>query len=185
MASFPPPSPPLGPVAPWLCSRGSSALPRHPTPHRRSCRSCGFRLLRPDCPCCWQPTRRSPGSRACSFSACLGSTTTRDHPPTRVCAGVCAAFPICPQGRRPGLDFRSSIPCPLIPLSTLRVAPHDAPRKTGGQVVRYSLPVGLFHSLLHAGLSRRTDSTLNSYFHASVVRRCAASPTRSTTLAPN
>jgi hypothetical protein len=62
-----------------------------------------------------QPTMRSPGSRACSFSACAGSTTTRDHPPARVCAGGCAAFPICPQGRRPGLGFRSSIPSPLIP----------------------------------------------------------------------
>jgi len=125
--------------------------------NRKTSRTCGFRLLRPDCPCCWQPTMRSPGSRACSFSACLGSATTRNHPPTRVYAGVCAAFPICPEGRRPGLGFRSSIPCPLIPLSTLRHAPRGAPRKTRGQVVRYSFPVGLFHSLLHAGLSRRTD----------------------------
>jgi hypothetical protein len=162
LASFPAPSPPLRPVAPWPCSRGSLVLRRHPTPHRRSCRSYGFRLLRPDCALLAQPTMRSPGSRAYSFSACAGSTTTRDHPPTRVCAGVCAAFPICPQGRRPELDFRSSIPCPLIPLSTLRRAPRGAPRKTGGQVVRYSFPVGLFHSLLHAGLTRRTDSTLNS-----------------------
>ena len=27
-----------------------------------------------------------------------------------------------------------------------------------GQVVRYSFPAGLFHSLLHAGLSRRSDA---------------------------
>ena len=27
-------------------------------------------------------------------------------------------------------------------------------------MVRYSFPVGLFHSLLHAGLSRRTDTIL-------------------------
>ena len=29
--------------------------------------------------------------------------------------------------------FRSSIPCPSLPLSTLRIAPRDAPRKTRGQ----------------------------------------------------
>jgi hypothetical protein len=29
-------------------------------------------------------------------------------------------------------------------------------RKTRGRAVRYSFLVGLFHSLLHAGLSRRT-----------------------------
>jgi hypothetical protein len=28
-------------------------------------------------------------------------------------------------------------------------------------MVRYSFPVGLFHSLLHAGLSRRTDRPLD------------------------
>src|ERR1019366_8426975 len=103
-----------------------------------------------------QTPKRSPGSRACSFSACLGSTTTRDHSPTRATVGACVAFPHCPQGRHPGLGFRSSIPCPLIPLSTLRRQPRDCLRKTRGQAVRYSFPVRLFHPLLHAGLSRRT-----------------------------
>src|SRR5271154_3806910 len=54
-------------------------------------------------------------------------------------------------------SFRSSIPSPPVPLFTLRRAPHGAQRKTRGRVVRYSFLVGLFHSLLHAGLSRRTD----------------------------
>src|SRR6202040_3895208 len=54
-------------------------------------------------------------------------------------------------------SFRSSIPSPPVPLFTLRRAPHDAQRKTRGRVVRYSFLVGLLHSLLHAGLSRRTD----------------------------
>jgi hypothetical protein len=48
---------------------------------------------------------RSPGSRACSFSACLGPTTTRDQTSARAIAGVCVAFPFCPQGRHPGLFF--------------------------------------------------------------------------------
>src|ERR1035437_9089214 len=54
-------------------------------------------------------------------------------------------------------SFRSSIPSPPIPLFTLRCTPHGAQRKTRGRVVRYSFLVGLFHSLLHAGLSRRTE----------------------------
>jgi hypothetical protein len=49
--------------------------------------------------------KRSPGSRACSFSACLGSTTTRDHSPARATVGVCVAFPLRYQGRHPDLRF--------------------------------------------------------------------------------
>ena len=56
----------------------------------------------------------------------------------------------------PIYGFRSSIPCPLIPLSTLRRQPRGCLRKTRGQAVRYSFPVRLFHPRLHAGLSRRT-----------------------------
>ena len=54
-------------------------------------------------------------------------------------------------------SFRSSIPSPPVPLFTLRHAPHGTHRKTRGRVVRYSFLVGLLHSLLHAGLSRRTE----------------------------
>ena len=54
-------------------------------------------------------------------------------------------------------SFRSSIPSPPVPLFTLRHAPHGTQRKTRGRVVRYSFLVGLLHSLLHAGLSRRTE----------------------------
>ena len=104
--------------------------------------------------------KRSPGSRACSFSACLGSTTARVHSPARATVGVYVAFPLCPQGRHPDTCSRSSIPCPLIPLSTLRRQPRDCLRKTRGQVVRYSFPVRLFHPPLHAGLSRRTTGPL-------------------------
>src|ERR1035437_2107305 len=43
-----------------------------------------------------------------------------------------AASPVCPRVRSPlpAVVFR---PCPSLPLSTLRTAPHDAPRKTRGQ----------------------------------------------------
>jgi hypothetical protein len=53
-------------------------------------------------------------------------------------------------------SFRSSIPSPPVPLFTLRRTPRGVQRKTRGRAVRYSFLVGLFHSLLHAGLSRRT-----------------------------
>jgi hypothetical protein len=53
-------------------------------------------------------------------------------------------------------SFRSSIPSPPVPLFTLRRTPRGVQRKTRGRAVRYSFLVGLFHSRLHAGLSRRT-----------------------------
>src|SRR6516164_3118217 len=52
--------------------------------------------------------------------------------------------------------FRSSIPSPPIPLFMLRRAPRDTQRKTRGRADRYSFLVRLFHSLLRAGLSRRS-----------------------------
>ena len=76
---------------------------------------------------------RSPGSRACSFSACSGSTTTQGRPTARASAAGRIAFPFCPQGRRPELVLRSSIPGPPMPLSTRRPPPHDDARKTQGQ----------------------------------------------------
>src|SRR6266404_7700850 len=53
--------------------------------------------------------------------------------------------------------FRSSIARPTKPLSTLRLRPRGGNRKTQGQNgVAFSFPVGIFHPLQHAGLSRRT-----------------------------
>src|SRR5271157_5893928 len=44
-----------------------------------------------------------------------------------------------------------------MPLSTLQTTPHGVARKTRGQDgFATSFPVGLFHPLQHAGLSRRT-----------------------------
>jgi hypothetical protein len=48
-----------------------------------------------------------------------------------------------------------------MPLFTLHVPPRDDPRKTRGQDgFAISFPAGLFHPLLHAGLSRRTEAQL-------------------------
>src|ERR1700721_3083796 len=69
-------------------------------------------------------------------------------------------------------SFRSSIPSPPVPLFTLRRTPHDVQRKTRGRVVRYSFLVGLLHSLLHAGLSRRTDLAILRRLSTAAVRNC-------------
>jgi hypothetical protein len=53
--------------------------------------------------------------------------------------------------------FGAQSPSPPVPLFTLRRPPRGGQRKTRGRVDRYSFLVRLFHSLLHAGLSRRTE----------------------------
>src|SRR6185295_9292787 len=53
-------------------------------------------------------------------------------------------------------DWSSDV-CSSDLLSTLRATPHDVSRKTEGQDgVAVSFLVGLFHSLQHAGLTRRS-----------------------------
>jgi hypothetical protein len=105
-----------------------------PTPRHRSCGPFGCCLLPPDWDACRrQSMPRSPGSRACSFSACSGSTTTQGRSTARAFAAAHVAFPFCPQGRRPELVLRSSIPGPPMPLSTLRSPPRGGARKTQGQ----------------------------------------------------
>jgi hypothetical protein len=48
-----------------------------------------------------------------------------------------------------------------MPLFTLHVPPRGGPRKTRGQDgFAISFPAGLFHPLLHAGLTRRTEAQL-------------------------
>src|SRR6185437_15017453 len=51
--------------------------------------------------------------------------------------------------------FEAQYPACRYPCPTLQVQHCCCPRMSRGQVDRYSLPVRLFHSLLHAGLSRR------------------------------
>ena len=54
------------------------------------------------------------------------------------------AFPLKAHGRHPNCVFRSSIPGPSMPLSTLHLAPHGARRKTQVKMVRYSFLVVLW-----------------------------------------
>jgi hypothetical protein len=69
-------------------------------------------------------------------------------------------LPPSQKRRRPDCIFFEA-QYPPIPLFTLRAAPHDTVRKTRSRVVRYSFLVGLLHSLLPAGLSRRTYSAIS------------------------
>jgi hypothetical protein len=68
-------------------------------------------------------------ARAVSGRA-YGSWTTPGLTRTRVCVPISVTFPLEALGRRPEFAFRSSIPCPSMPLSTLRPAPHGPRRKT-------------------------------------------------------
>ena len=127
---FPPPPPPR--LAP-PCSAASSALCRRATPLGRTCPACGYSPSRTG-PHLSRTPQRSPGSRAYCCAACQGSSTTPGPASARELAPrVGVAFPQTEQGRHPDLCFRSSIPCPPVPLSTLRLPPHDDRRKTRGQ----------------------------------------------------
>jgi hypothetical protein len=82
-------SAPFSPQAPpkiaLLCSSGSSIVWRGPTPPERACPPCGFAPSRTVLfPFRAEALQRSPGSRACCFSACAGSPTTQDRLLARV-----------------------------------------------------------------------------------------------------
>ena len=79
---------------------------------------------------------------------------TRDIAPARValhCQCKSVSVPDC-------YAFSELNTQPTCPLFTLRRTPRGVQRKTRGRAVRYSFLVGLFHSLLHAGLSRRNTA---------------------------
>src|SRR5207237_10753043 len=63
----------------------------------------------------------------------FGSWTTPGLAAARACAPASVAFPLQAHGRYPEVVFRSSIPRPSMPLSTLHPVPHGTRRKTRGQ----------------------------------------------------
>src|SRR6266566_8299015 len=71
-------------------------------------------------------------ARAVSRRA-FGSWTTPGLAAARAYAPASVAFPLQAHGRRPEFVFRSSIPRPSMPLSTLHPAPRGTQRKTRGQ----------------------------------------------------
>ena len=74
------------------CSVGSQVVRHSPTSPARACPPFGLWPSRTglvlQTKACW----RSPGSRACCFSACVGSQTTQDRQSTRVYRGCRVAF---------------------------------------------------------------------------------------------
>ena len=75
---------PFSPQAPpkitLLCSSGSSIVWCGPTPPERACLPCGLAPSRTGLlPFRAEALQRSPGSRACRFSACAGPQTTQDQ----------------------------------------------------------------------------------------------------------
>src|ERR1019366_4216696 len=86
------------------------------------------------------PLARAVGNEVSRFS-CIqfrGVPGVSDYvgppPGSRSSAATACCLPLQTTGSATSVrGFRSSIPCPSLPLSMLRTAPHDAPRKTRGQ----------------------------------------------------
>src|SRR6266481_1167837 len=109
-------------------------------------------------PCGGEALQRSPGSRACCFSACAGSSTTQDQLLARVYRET-AVLPSSNQERVGVLVLRfSKLNSPAHRYPCLRFKRHLAmpPARLRAKMESLLLLVGLFHSLQHAGLSRRT-----------------------------
>ena len=94
-----------------------------------------------------------------------GSSTTPDLAMARdLSPSANVAFPLTEQGRHPVLSFRSSITQPTD--GSIYASPAASRRpvqdsRSGWS--RFSFPVGLFHPLQRAGLSRRTLAPVLGY----------------------
>src|ERR1019366_8113561 len=136
------------------CFVGTMPLYDSPPPCMRALSLIAF-SLRP-APHCSRAATGSPGSRAWSFSACLGSSTPQGR----------AALALARDTLLPSLQSDAVGSLHHL-ISELNTQPTDTPVQRfkcslttalawlGARVVRYTFPVRLFHSLLHAGLSRR------------------------------
>ena len=130
--AFPPP-PPLLASPPALCGGFAGTMPMFDSS-----------------PVCWSGLRlwlpgpvRGPIAHGCQRGLSVlaravsrrayGSWTTPGLAKTCDVASASMAFPLQALGRRPELVFRSSIPRPSMPLSTLHPAPRGTQRKTRGQ----------------------------------------------------
>ena len=125
------PQPP--PKVALLCSAGSLVVRRSPTPPPRACPPYGIAPSRTGLPTS-QARRRSPGSRACCFLSVRGVSDYagfRRH--SRVAHRRMWPSPYVHKVGIPERSFRSSIPGPPMPLSTLRLPPRGDRRKTRGQ----------------------------------------------------
>jgi len=128
-----PPHPPQQLTLP--CLDGSQVLRRSPTSPARACPSYGFGPSRTGLRMMPKARWRSPGSRACCFLSVRGFYRLRRTGQPLAC-NAAAVLPSSTRKRVGILIFRlfeAQSPGPPIPLSTLRVTPHDDTRKTRGQ----------------------------------------------------
>jgi hypothetical protein len=111
-------------------------------------------------------SRRSPGSRACCFSACAGSQTTQDRTiHSRLAWLSCCLPPLGTELASCSIGF-SKLNGPAHRYLCLRFKRHLAmsPARLEARMDSLlSFPVGLFHPLQHAGLSRRSPSGRPSF----------------------
>ena len=102
----------------------------------------------------------SPGSRAWSFSACLGSSTPQGRAALALsCDALLPSWQPDAVGSLHRLISELNTQPTDTPVQRFGCGLSTAPTWLGARVVRYAFPVRLFHSLLHAGLSRRIQIT--------------------------
>jgi hypothetical protein len=156
---FPPRPPPK--AAALRCSAGSLVLRLSPTSPVRSCPPCGLWPSRTGLGRLTKTYRRSPGSRACCFSACAGSQTTQDRTiHSRLAWLLCCLPPLGTESASCSIGF-SKLNSPAHRYLCLRFKRYLAisPARLEARMDSLlSFPVGLFHPLQHAGLSRRSPS---------------------------
>src|SRR3984893_4839769 len=152
-----PPQPP--PKVALLCSAGSLVLRHSPTSPVRSRPPLGLWPSRTGLDLLTKTCRRSPGSRACCFSACAGSQTTQDRAiHSRLTWLLCCLPPLGTESASCSIGF-SKLNSPAHRYLCLRFKRHLAmsPARLEAKMDSLlSFPVGLFHPLQHAGLSRRS-----------------------------
>jgi hypothetical protein len=111
--------------------------------------------LRP-APHCQRAATRSPGSRAWSSSACLGSSTPQGRATLALsCDALLPSLQSDAVGSLHHLISQLNTQPTDTPVQRFKCSLTTALAWLGARAVRYSFPVRLFHSLLHAGSSRR------------------------------
>src|SRR5215472_1786923 len=147
------------------CSAGSRVLRHSPTSPVRACPPFGSWPSRTGLDRLTKTCRRYPGSRACCFSACAGSKTTQDRAShSRLAWLLCCLPPLGMESASCSIGF-SKLNSPAHRYLCLRFKRYLAtsPARLEARMDSlFSFPVGLFHPLQHAGLSRRSPGSRQS-----------------------
>ena len=144
-----------------LCSAGSQVLQRSPTSPVRSRPPFGLGPSRTGLDLSTKTCRRSPGSRDVVSQRARVLRLRRTEPATRVNVAARFAFLRSEWSRRPVATRFSKLNSPAHLYLCLRFQHHLAMSSAGLEAridSLFSFPVGLFHPLQHAGLSRRSPS---------------------------